>query len=162
MDNFAIYEDMKNQGADIREIYSSAKSNMLDKATCIRLLMSLYQLSLVEANDRITFFDKPYPPPKEERKAGVIYPPLTIEDGLNELEETLDKESLSALRRTEKRDLISAHFGLGMWIRNNFALHAEWSHIMKEYIKKTGNQDAHPDDVSQYIIEQLWERLQKK
>ena len=53
----------------------------------------------------------------------------------------------------EKDDLINAHFGLGMWIRNNFGL---WDGNTS--LKEDAGQ-SHPDSVALVIMERLWIQL---
>jgi hypothetical protein len=48
------------------------------------------------------------------------------------------------------------HFGMGMWIRNNYGL---WG--KNEALRAScGDARMHPDNCSGIIIKRLWERLQ--
>ena len=62
------------------------------------------------------------------------------------------KEELRALRQT---DLISAHFGLGMWVRNDLDL---WNPANP--LRAEPGCFGHADEVSARIIERMWEKLQ--
>ena len=63
----------------------------------------------------------------------------------------LDIESIESLAQDQ---LISLHFGLGGWIRNNFGLWETGSRLLRS----TGA--TNPDDASMKIIEALWQTLQ--
>lgn len=70
----------------------------------------------------------------------------------------LDKE----LAKWEKEYLLengalSVHHSLGRWIRNNWGLWDEEDNKLKVNLKKLGFK--HPDDMSNYIIEQYIEHL---
>jgi len=66
-----------------------------------------------------------------------------------------DSEQAKIAAMTED-DLISLHFGLGMWIRNNLGL---W-HGNPELLAATGKQD--PDDASVVIVQAFWQRLREE
>ena len=72
--------------------------------------------------------------------------------------EYLDKE----LTKQDKEYLLkhgslSVHHSLGRWIRNNWELWNEENNKLKVNLKKLGYE--HPDDMSNYIIEQYIEHL---
>ena len=72
--------------------------------------------------------------------------------------EYLDKE----LTKQDKEYLLehgslSVHHSLGRWIRNNWGLWDEEDNKLKVNLKKLGYE--HPDDMSNYIIEQYIEHL---
>ena len=52
---------------------------------------------------------------------------------------------------------LSVHHSLGRWIRNNWGLWNEEDNELKANLKKLGYE--HPDDMSNYIIEQYIEHL---
>ena len=81
-------------------------------------------------------------------------PPTTVEQAVEVLLSQLATQSKDRLRRDRREDLIGLHFGLGMWIRNNFGL---WTHN-RTLLEDTGQE--HPDGASMAIIEALWESLQ--
>lgn len=82
----------------------------------------------------------------------------TIPSNLQQAIEYLDKE----LAKWEKEYLLengalSVHHSLGRWIRNNWGLWNEEDNELKVNLKKLGYE--HPDDMSNYIIEQYIEYL---
>ena len=81
-------------------------------------------------------------------------PATTVEEAVEALLSQLSSQSKDRLRRGRREDLIDHHFGLGMWIRNNFGL---WNHN-RTLLEDTGQE--HPDGASMAIIEALWESLQ--
>jgi hypothetical protein len=81
-------------------------------------------------------------------------PPTTVEEAVQVLLAKLDTQTIERPRTHRRKDLIGHHFGLGMWIRDNFGLWKDDSALLED----TGQWD--PDDASIGIIEALWERLQ--
>jgi hypothetical protein len=75
--------------------------------------------------------------------------PQTIDEAVARLLELMKPEDVEQIRQMEKGELVSLHFSLGMFIRNNFGL---WNEN-----KALG---ASADSASMKIIEALWERLQ--
>lgn len=61
-----------------------------------------------------------------------------------------------------KKDLIRFHFTTGRQIRNNFNLWTDTDLLKSCSVAMYGeksNRSAHPDDASQFIIEQVWETI---
>ena len=83
---------------------------------------------------------------------------VIIPNNLEQAIECLDKE----LTKRDKEYLLengalSVHHSLGRWIRNNWGLWNEEDNKLKANLKKLGYE--HPDDMSNYIIEQYIEHL---
>ena len=81
-----------------------------------------------------------------------------IPNNLEQVIEYLDKE----LTKRDKEYLLengalSVHHSLGRWIRNNWGFWNEEDNELKANLKKLGYE--HPDDMSNYIIEQYIEHL---
>lgn len=78
-----------------------------------------------------------------------IYIPMDLQDCFRQLDSILADTTLNAIRVMEEDELLArTHFGLGMWMRNNWGLWAEsrfW-----EYFHKQGL--VHPDDISALIL----------
>lgn len=72
--------------------------------------------------------------------------------------ENLSAEEISELLGMQLDDLIDLHHTLGQDIRNNYDLWFNGS-LCLEFQKHTGYD--HPDDISMYIIEQVWTKLQE-
>lgn len=75
--------------------------------------------------------------------------PETLEECFVELEKFLSEEELEGFKATKEDDLVGCcHFGLGMWIRNNWGL---WHDSpLVRYFKGIGVD--HPDDMSAIIL----------
>ena len=83
---------------------------------------------------------------------------MNMPNNLLQAIEYLDKE----LTKQDKEYLLehgalSVHHSLGRWIRNNWGLWDEEDNKLKVNLKKLGYE--HPDDMSNYIIEQYIEHL---
>lgn len=82
--------------------------------------------------------------------------PGTVDQAVGVLLGLLPDGEKARIAAMSPNDLITLHFGLGMWIRNNLGLWSE-NHALLE---STG---AHnPDDASGLIIEALWRRLREE
>jgi hypothetical protein len=64
----------------------------------------------------------------------------------------MSEESLDVLANSERQDLVVFHFGLGMFIRNQW-LYPHGSVLREKFI---GIGVVHADDMSSIIIEALW------
>lgn len=81
--------------------------------------------------------------------------PTTVAEAVEYLLAQLDRQSRQNLRTMRREDLISLHRDYGMGVRNSLGL---WG-------QSPINQDPEvaglfPDDISQHIIERMWEKLQ--
>lgn len=81
--------------------------------------------------------------------------PTTIEECMVTLTEVLTLENQAEILKMSKDDLILLHHGLGQWIRNNWDLWKGGS--LKDHMVSLGF--SHPDDMSQSIIVEFWNRL---
>ena len=77
-----------------------------------------------------------------------IYIPKDINDCFVELKRMLNPELIKKIKESSERDLIEHHFGLGLWIRNNWQLWGE-SRLAK-WFNEQGIK--HPDDMSGIIL----------
>jgi len=84
--------------------------------------------------------------------------PGTIEECFAELEKLLDEEELEEFKKAEESELALYHFGLGMWIRNNWGLWLDSP--LAQYFKSIGVQ--HPDDMSAIILTSFHRHLNGK
>ncbi|MHC4086983.1 MAG: DUF6794 domain-containing protein [Planctomycetota bacterium] len=82
--------------------------------------------------------------PNTQNKSAYI--PKDIEDSFRELKTILTDEDLKKFKESDT--LVDYHFGLGMWIRNNWGL---WSQSrLSIYFNDMGV--FHPDDMSGIIL----------
>lgn len=83
--------------------------------------------------------------------------PRTVEDAARRVLDELPPEELDVLAGMARRDLLEAHRGLGMGIRNGFGLWQGNEELLADCAG--GSRWHHPDDASAVIIERAWERL---
>jgi hypothetical protein len=87
-----------------------------------------------------------------------IYIPKDLEDAHRELEKMLKPEDIEKIKSGTEEDMNQYHFGLGMWMRNNWDL---WkSGRLSKYFNELGIQ--HPDDMSGIILTTFWCKLNNK
>lgn len=82
-----------------------------------------------------------------------VYIPVDMTDCFRQLDKLLDQEDRDAMAAKDSAtDMIAYHFGLGMWMRNNWGL---WGGSrLQQYMIKRGI--LHPDSMSAEILEQYW------
>jgi hypothetical protein len=82
--------------------------------------------------------------------------PKTVDEAVESLMSTLKPEALTLIKKLKEEDLYKCHHGLGKSIRNDFRLLGKEN----DALKKSAGYD-NPDDVSEVIIEALWDKLQE-
>lgn len=87
-----------------------------------------------------------------------FYIPKDLDDCFKELNKMLSPELIKEMKAGTEDDMSKHHFGLGLWMRNNWGL---WSgsHLAK-YFNNLGIR--HPDDMSGIILTSFWRFLNKK
>lgn len=93
----------------------------------------------------------------ETEKKGVP-PPQNLHEAFEILDSVLSRQDRESLRDCRRTMLVSYHFGLGGWIRNNFGL---WAGNPKLYEAAGAKPSEHPDNVSTKIIHAYWEYLNR-
>lgn len=88
-----------------------------------------------------------------------IYIPADLEDCAKELNRILPVALVEEIRSSNENDLVKYHFGLGVWLRNNWGLWMEASHL-RRYFLGLGVSDA--DDMTGIIIGSYWDVLNGK
>lgn len=79
--------------------------------------------------------------------------PKTVDEAVDEIIATFPRDVLEKLASMTEEDLIECHFGLGLWIRNNFGL---WKGN-KALLEDAGSDI--PDTASMTIIRTVWQKL---
>jgi len=104
-----------------------------------------------DSGDRIT----PTLDPKSKYK---VYVPKDLDDCFVELKKMLPSKVLNEMQVKTEKEMIEYHFGLGVWLRNNWGL---WGGSrLATYFKKIGL--VHPDDMSGLILTTFWRHLHNK
>ncbi len=97
--------------------------------------------------------------------------PRTIAEAVDRLQSTLSQTVKDEIAAMPEGKLLDLHFGLGIWVRNNFGLWENNLPLLKECMKIqfAGRVDMpnlpirmvlmHPDDASGIIIRAFWGRL---
>src|SRR5271168_3777024 len=84
--------------------------------------------------------------------------PETLESTFPVLENLLKAEGVKEFRTGTEDDVGRYHFGLGMWMRNNWGLWGGGK--LKEWFNAQGIQ--HADDMSGIILTSFWRHLNNK
>ena len=104
--------------------------------------------------------DKTLPAPTNEFTGEVdeAYVPKDLDDCFVQLKKLLKPEDVEKMRAGTKDDMNQYHFGLGMWMRNNWGLW-EGSRLSKWF---NAQGIEHPDDMSGIILDSFWRHLNNK
>lgn len=82
--------------------------------------------------------------------------PTNLKEAINELDKIISQEDKEYLL---EHGSLSVHHSLGKWIRNNWCLCEDISELKSNMVKLGF---IHPDDISNYIIEQFIEYLKNE
>jgi hypothetical protein len=97
-------------------------------------------------------------PTKDSKTPTGVFVPENLDGCLNELEVMLTPEFVQKIRDGSEDEMSQYHFGLGMWMRNNWGL---WGGSrLAKWFNAQGIKD--PDDMSGIILVSFWRHLHKK
>lgn len=97
--------------------------------------------------------DTEYNPTLDPGSPTGVYIPVDIQDCFRELDKMLPDDMIERIRLCKEGDLYQHHFGLAIWIRNNWGL---WSHQsrLKQYFDNLGVREG--DSASSLLINSYW------
>ncbi len=100
-----------------------------------------------------------FEPRKDVSSKTGYYIPHDLDDALAEVDRIfVSADERDAVMKGTEDDMIQYHFGLGMWMRNNWGL---WGGSrLSEYFNGKGIH--HPDDMSGIILDSYWRKLHGK
>ena len=81
--------------------------------------------------------------------------PENLQECLDQLEQELAPDELEKIKNHSEEQLVFLHFGLSMWIRNNWGLWEDSA--LTEWFRKRGVDMA--DDISGVIVKCFWRYL---
>ena len=97
-------------------------------------------------------------PRKDASSRTGYYVPRDLDDALTEVDRIMGAKEHDDVMKATEDGMIEYHFGLGMWMRNNWGL---WSGSrLAQYFNQIGIQ--HPDDMSGIILDSYWRKLHGK
>jgi len=89
-----------------------------------------------------------------------VFAPTDLAECLDIILKNMPEMEIITLAESERKDLISYHHTLGQLIRNKFGLWFENCKFFDYMIETYKIHEKHPNAVSMFIIEALWELLQ--
>ncbi len=89
-----------------------------------------------------------------------IYIPVDLEDCHKELDKALSFRVKTQMKLGNVENMVSYHFGLGAWMRNNWGLWGSGDSHLRGYFHELGI--FHPDDMSGIILDSYWHHLNDK
>lgn len=130
------------------EIYQLSDNKEWENLYCESIDLKDYPLYEEACEAAIKYCLKNLIKNEDEKEESDIPVPKTIDEAISMLEKILSDEDREYLL---KNGAISMHHSLGRWIRNEWGL---WTGSeLKNELKKKGFE--HPDDMSNYIIEEF-------
>ena len=87
--------------------------------------------------------------------------PKTVDEAVERLIANTSLKFRANLSKMDEVELISLHFSLGAFIRNQFGLWSGNEDLLNDCRKVSGITFMNPDDAAAFIIGKLWERLSK-
>jgi hypothetical protein len=97
-----------------------------------------------------------FTPTQDSHSPTGVYIPSDLQDCFRELDVMLPANLLASIRVCEEEDLMQHHFGMGIWMRNNWGLLSDWSRL-KQYFDNLGVNNA--DSMSSLILGSYWRYL---
>jgi hypothetical protein len=86
------------------------------------------------------------------------YVPRDLDDALEELGRIMGEDGRRDVTAADESSMVRYHFGLGLWMRNNWGLWA--GSRLAESMDRLGFH--HPDDMSAVILDSYWRKLHGK
>jgi hypothetical protein len=129
----------------------------IQRSILLSIATLTFSVCLSNAQTQNNSEDKITPTPDLQSKYK-IYVPKDLDDCFLELKKMLPQKTLKEMQEKSEKDMIVYHFGLGMWLRNNWGL---WGGSrLSEYFNEIGLH--HPDDMSGVILKTFWRHLHDK
>ena len=89
--------------------------------------------------------------------------PQNVKEGVDIVISMMDDDEIEFARQSEKlRFTASQHFGYGLFIRNNFGINQNLAgSLLADIERKSDRFLFMADDMSGYILDEVWEEIQK-
>jgi hypothetical protein len=95
---------------------------------------------------------------ESEPESTEVYIPINLEDCFAQLNKLLKPEDIEMIKASSEEDMVRYHFGMGMWLRNNWGL---WGNSrLATWFNERGIH--HPDDMSAIILDSYWRHLNQR
>ena len=90
--------------------------------------------------------------------------PQTVSEAVDVVIGMLDDDAIEKIKKQDKRTFSALqHFGLGLYMRNHFGINQGQSKALKlDILQRSGERFLMADDVSGYLLEEVWEEIQKR
>lgn len=85
--------------------------------------------------------------------------PVTVDEAADRLMSEMNLKDLTTLAKIPEDDLVTLHFSVGMWIRNNFA-YPRNDKLLESCREVSGDKYLHWAQMHMVIVRELWKRLQ--
>ena len=86
--------------------------------------------------------------------------PKTVTEAIDRIMGELDLPVKAKIAKIPEDDLVTLHFSMGMWIRNNF-VYPRNEKLLESCREVSGDKYLHYAQMHMVILHELWKRLQK-
>ena len=90
--------------------------------------------------------------------------PQSVEEACDVIIGMLDEDEIMKIKESDKSMFgVFQHFGLGLFVRNHFGINQRLSPSLRHDIcEKSGRMMFMSDDISGYILDEVWEEIQRR
>lgn len=116
----------------------------------LRITLGVWVMAILVTGGRYSAYAQ-----EEERGEQEVYVPKDLDDCFAQLKQILKPEEIEQMKQGTEGDMGKYHFGLGMWIRNNWC-RGKQGRMAKWFYEKGIH---HRDDMSGIILRSFWRHL---
>ena len=151
----------ENDGRIIRE----KLIDQLDSNYNFDFLFEMYYIEQLNEGDRYPVEAmRTYRSDKEYLQLLDRHFPQTVSEAVDIVIGMLDDEAIEKIKKQDKFDFgVRQHFGIGLFMRNQFGINLHKSGALySDILEKSSWRFLMSDDVSGYLLEEVWEEIQKR
>ena len=90
--------------------------------------------------------------------------PQTVSEAVDIVIGMLDDKTIEKIRNIDRHTFrVYQHFGLGLFMRNHFGINLRQSRALySDILEKSGRRFLMSDDISGYLLEEVWDEIQRR
>lgn len=90
--------------------------------------------------------------------------PQSVSEAVDIIIGMLDDEAIEKIKKQDKFDFgVRQHFGIGLFMRNQFGINLHQSMTLYcDILEKSGRRFLMSDDISGYLVDEVWEEIQRR
>lgn len=90
--------------------------------------------------------------------------PQTVSEAVDIVIGMLDDETIEKVKKLDRHMFrVYQHFGLGLFMRNHFGINLQQSEsLYSDILQRSGKTFYMSDDISGYLLEEVWDEIQRR